>query len=376
MKVLSIGTDRKLFEEGSAVLERALGYASKVEELHMLVFTLKKERLSTKKINNLYLYPTNSLSQWLYVLDALKLSKKVIVENKLSSGSVISTQDPFQTGFVGVCLKHRFNLPLQVQIHTDFLNPYFSKSFFNKIRRTIASFVIPRADGLRVVSEIIKSSLKKSFPNLKINIDVLPIFFDIDDLLTRSVSRLDFTQFRFIVFMASRLTKEKRIDTALRAFSKIVADFPQAGLVIAGDGPEKNNLLALTKSLLLTKNVIFLGWQNDLVHLYKTADVFLLTSEYEGHGMTLVEAGVFGCPIVTTRVGIAKTDIFVNGQNSFICPVGDIECLSKAVIDLIEHPEKRRLFKKQMQDSIKAMAISKEEYTAKYIALLEKVNES
>ena len=70
MKVLSIGTDRKVFDKNSQVFERVLGYASKMEESHILVFTLKKEGLLKQKINNLYLHPTNSFSQWFYVWDA------------------------------------------------------------------------------------------------------------------------------------------------------------------------------------------------------------------------------------------------------------------------------------------------------------------
>jgi glycosyltransferase involved in cell wall biosynthesis len=57
-----------------------------------------------------------------------------------------------------------------------------------------------------------------------------------------------------------------------------------------------------------------------------------LTSEYEGYGMTLIEALAASCPIVTTKVGIAKTDLFKDGVNSFVCPVGDVDCLSKKII--------------------------------------------
>ena len=61
MKVLSIGTDRKLFEKESAVLERSMDYTSKLEEFHIIVFSLKKHNLSQKDEGNLHIYPTNSL---------------------------------------------------------------------------------------------------------------------------------------------------------------------------------------------------------------------------------------------------------------------------------------------------------------------------
>ncbi len=375
MKVLSIGTDRKLFEGGSAVLLRSLDIACKMEELHIIVFSLRKHDLSSKKIKNLYIYPTNSNSRTGYISDALKIAKNVVLNSDFLRGqSVISTQDPFETGLVGYRLKKRFNLPLQIQIHTDFLSPYFKNSFLNRIRVILAKFLIPKADGLRVVSSFIGDSIKKLSPALKTQPDILPVFIDIENILKdNSEYVIDFPQFDFTVLMASRLTKEKRIDVALDAIKKVTKQFPKSGLIIYGNGPEKNNLEVKVSSLGLTKNVVFIGWREDLVSLYKTFDIFLLTSEYEGYGMTLIEAGASGCPIVTTDVGLAKTDLFKDGQNSFVCPVGDVDCLSKKIILLLSDKSKRQLFKQRMQDSIKSMALSKEEYTANYIGLLEKL---
>ena len=145
------------------------------------------------------------------------------------------------------------------------------------------------------------------------------------------------------------------------------------GLTISGQGPEQSNINDLAEELSIASNLKIRGWQDPdiLIDHYKLSDVFLLTSEYEGYGMTLIEAAAAGCPIVTTEVGIAKTNLFKNGENSFVCPVGDVDCLADSVIELLSHPEKRELFKRQMQASIKAMSISREQYVAQYIGLLE-----
>lgn len=405
MRVLSIGTDRRLFEGSSAVLARNIEYASKMDELHIIVFSLKKLGLEPFSVDNLHIYPTNSSSRLFYIFDAIRVGKR-IVENcdqifndgkEYKNGStpvvklkiensrnvVISCQDPFETGLAGYFLRRKFGFPLQFQVHTDFLSSYFKNSFLNIIRVRIAKFLIPRAQGLRVVSSVIETSITKHFPGLKIVPKVLPIFVDVDkiltasNLLTLSVSKLEvFSRFKFSILMASRLTKEKRIDVALYALKKIIGEFPQTGLIIAGDGNQRKKLENLTKKLGINNNVVFAGWQKDLISYYKTADLFLLTSEFEGYGMTLIEAGASGCPIVTTRVGIANTNLFVNGKNSFVCPVGDVACLSESILELIMSNEKRELFKREMQDSIKTMAITKEDYTAKYVALLESLIKS
>ena len=87
--------------------------------------------------------------------------------------------------------------------------------------------------------------------------------------------------------------------------------------------------------------------------------------------MTLVEAAASGCPIVTTRVGLAKTDLFKDGVNSFVCSVGDVECLSNKLSDLISNPEKAREFASRMQNDIQKLSITKEDYVTKYVGLLE-----
>ncbi len=374
MKVMLIGTDRKLFTLGSPVLSRTLEYAKKIEELHVLVFTLKSEGHAFKKVGNLFLHPTNSITKWFYVFNAKKLGVKIILENKFVKGdSVISSQDPFQTGHVGLFLKNRFSFPFQVQIHTDFLSRHFRSSFLNKIRVRVSKKIIPKADGIRVVSSVIADSLKKEFPKLSVTPSILPVFVDIEKIFHTPITHdleKEFPQFKFTIFMASRLTKEKRFDTALFALKKIIKQYPHAGLVIAGDGPQKSYIEALAKRLKIDKHVALIGWQNDLVSYYKTCDTFLLTSEYEGYGMTLIEAGAAGAMIVTTKAGVAQTSLFDDERNAHVCPVGDDECIANCIIGVIMDNQRRELFAHNIQQAIRATAISQEEYSEKYVELL------
>lgn len=383
MRVLSIGMDRKLFEEGSPVLLRSAEYASKLEELHIIVFSLKKHNLSDKKINNLYIYPTNSNDRISFLLDAYNLGKKIITENSfVNRESVITTQDPMT--IVGFFLSKKFKFPLQLQIHTDIFNPYFQKSginlknfwYSNPVQKLFSDWFIGRVDGIRVVSEEVKQSILSRHPNLKASIDVLPIFIDTEYLANTYPARdikKDFPQFSHIILMASRLSPEKRIDLAMEVFKKIINKFPLAGLVICGEGPEEVKLRKLIKQLGLYDKVMILPWQKDLLSYYKTADIFLLTSEFEGYGMTIIEAGSAGSPMVVTKVGIAKSNLFQNGENCFVCPVNDSACLSDRVVELIGDNTKKDLFKRKMQDSIKSVSKTKDEYVKEYVLLLEKL---
>jgi glycosyltransferase involved in cell wall biosynthesis len=368
MKALIIGTDKKLFENGP-VLDRHRLYAEKMEALYFVVFTLKKDDLLPTHIGNLHVYPTNSKNKLSYISDAFKISKEIILGADLKD-FVVSSQDPFETGIVAYRLKKKFGIPLQVQIHTDFLSFYFKNSLLNILRVYIGKFILGKADGVRAVSKTIKDSININ------KTDVLPVYINKNEILEekpRFDLKLKFPGYSYYILMASRLSQEKRIDVALRAFKEILNKVQNACLIIAGEGKEKNNLLSLSHELKLDNRVKFIGFQNDLISCYKTSDIFLLTSEYEGYGLVLVEAGLGGLPIVTTKVGIAKTDLFKDGENSFVCPVGDIDCLANRLSELLSDPEKQKLFKERMQDSIKNTLLSKEEYVERYVGLLEKL---
>ncbi len=374
MKVLTIGSDRKLFETQSAVLLRSIEYAKHMEELHIVIFTQKSDNLTPVKNGNLFLYPTCSESKLGYVFDAYSIGKKIIPEHAFVRGkSVISAQDPFESGLVGYWLSRKFRLPLQLQIHTDFLSLYFKNNFLNRLRSVIASFLVPRAEGLRVVSKRIAQSLLKRFNRLKTQPEILPIFVDMVSLAQQEIRhdlRLQFPQFNFIFLMASRLTQEKNIDTALHAFAHVVKKFPSSGLFIAGSGPEEQHLRSVVISLHLEEQVVFMGWQDDLVSLYKNANTYLLTSFFEGYGMAFIEAAATGIPIITTPVGVAET-VCRDGENAFVCPIGDVECFTTRMEQLVMENATRELFKRRIRDSIQSMASDRDEYIAKYIGLLE-----
>lgn len=385
-KVISISTDRNIFKEDSAVRVRQAEYGALFEELHIIVFT-KTSAYLPKKVQiapNTWVYGTHSVAKLFHISRAEKIAGSIIVDRKMSSGnSVVTVQDPFETGLVGARLKKKFGLPLHVQIHTDFLSPHFSRQFFlNSFRVRMAKKLLPQADAVRVVSKKIADSLSVSAEvKLKPGIvpTVLPIFVDINKF-ENSPATLDlkkkYSQFNFIILTASRLTTEKNIPLALEVFTKLVAIYPQIGLVIVGSGPEEVNLKWAAKQLGVEKSVIFEAWQNDLFSYYKTADLFLLTSNYEGYGLTLVEAVASRCPVVSTDVGIASElfDIAESSKNGSVCPIGGSECLFKSISQFIQNPDIRDKSVNESLGRLDRVLISdKSTYLKRYRESLENI---
>ncbi len=375
MNVISIGTDRKLFEKESGVYKRTLEYSTLFTELHIIVFAKKSLTLKETQIApNVWIYPTNSVSKFFYVWDALSLAKKVIRKKTWDTKStVITCQDPFETGLVGVRLKKKFNFKLQLQIHTDFLSAEFIKqTLVNRLRVKVAQYTLKYADSIRVVSERIKRSVIEKIQISEKKISVLPIFVNRELFNTSQLQHITlYPQFSSTILMASRLTKEKNIIFALDVFKEVREKYPKTGLIIIGEGPEVSNLKAHAKKLKIQDSVIFEPWQNNLASYYASADIFLLTSLYEGYGMTLVEAGLSGAAIVTSDVGIAG-DALKDSENAFICTVNNKDAFVQKISQLLSNTELKNKFKVQIQKDINNFILQdKKEYLKLYKQSLE-----
>jgi len=359
MNLLVINLDKGIFLPGSASLERLKDYSRLVDKIFVIVWTEKKEQPIIFQ-DRLFVYSTDSRFKLLYFLDTIRIFRDIKKNNKID---LIFTQDPFETGLIGWLIARKNKIPLQLQIHTDFLNPYFWKeSLLNKIRVMLAKFLIPRADCIRVVSERIKNSLLRVTclaarrARCPLCVATLPIFVDIKKIQAAPIKtdlRQKYPHFNFIILMASRLTAEKNIILAISAMTKIVKKFSKIGLIILGSGPKEQNLKLKIKNLKLSDNVVLEPWTNDIVSYYKTADLFLITSNYEGYGMSLVEAAAARRKIISSDVGIAdeileRENIFKTGDQK------DLENkLERAIKDEIKPP---RMVK----------AKSKEEYLQEY----------
>jgi glycosyltransferase involved in cell wall biosynthesis len=334
MKILMLSTDSLLFRSGSEVRERISLYGRYVEEMHIIVYT--KDGFKEEKIAwNVHLYPTNTKIRPLFFFDAARALRRILKRNAID---LITSQDPFGH-ILAIFFGKIFKTKVQVQIHTDFLSPFFRReSFMNYLRYRAYSFSIRRADCVRVVSERLRGGIIKTYKVPSSKITVLPIFTDIERLKKEKENeefRKKYKNFDFIVLMASRLTIEKNIPLALSAFALLVKKFPRACLVIVGDGPEKEKISRIVKELGIGFNVFLEGWVDNISGCLKASNLFLLTSNYEGYGRTIIEAFVLGVPVVSTNVGIAKE------AGAYIAE-GEERAIEKAIESFIKNKNENR----------------------------------
>ncbi|MEX0935054.1 MAG: glycosyltransferase family 4 protein [Candidatus Paceibacterota bacterium] len=361
MKVLMIssGTNTKFFERESSVRKRMAEYGSIVDELHIIVFSPKGYEVE-QIADNVWVYPTNSVSKLFYSFDGIRIGKTIVDGDEW----IITAQDPFEAGFAAWSLSYFFEIPFEVQVHGDIYNTYFiTGNTFNVFRRPVGFFVLPKADHIRVVSQRIADSLQnRGIPKEKIT--VFPVVVDID-VFKKSEPSFDvydkYPQFDSVLLAVSRLEVEKDIPTALRALAYIVQKGINAGLVIVGTGRLKKDFRDLVKNLGIEKRVIFEGWQDDLVSYYKTADIFLNTSLHEGYARTLIEAAASGIPIISTDVGIVG-DILIGDRDIEVCDTGDEICFATKTSELLKNEKKYSQLRKHARNSVEAHIYSQKGY--------------
>jgi len=131
-----------------------------------------------------------------------------------------------------------------------------------------------------------------------------------------------------IIGTVGRLASEKNQVLFLEAAHRALQKGLKATFLLAGTGPEEQNLRSLAEKLGITSSVRFLGQVQDRVNLYKTLDLFALTSLYEGLPIVLLEAMASGIPVVSTDLeGIHHA--LEGGRHGTLIPSGDTQALTR-----------------------------------------------
>lgn len=196
--------------------------------------------------------------------------------------------------------------------------------------------VLPWADGMIVVSPGVGDDLGKAFglkmPIHAIGNPVLPL--DAGALYDEPV--LPWPPHPGPTFLGvGRLSLQKDFATLIRAFAKVRAVRP-ARLVILGEGPEGEALRGLAKALGVAEDVLIPGFADTVHPYYRMADVFVLSSAWEGFGNVLVEAMAIGTPVVSTDCPNGPAFILENGRYGDLVPVGDAEAMAAAMLRALE----------------------------------------
>jgi glycosyltransferase involved in cell wall biosynthesis len=139
------------------------------------------------------------------------------------------------------------------------------------------------------------------------------------------------------IISVGSLKAEKNQALLIRSFAR-VRQVRAAKLMILGSGELAPELEDLARSLGVGDNVQFAGFIADPWPYYASADLFVLSSDYEGYPLVLIEAMMCGVPVVATNCESGPREILDSGRFGRLVPVGDEAALANAMQAELEHP--------------------------------------
>lgn len=147
----------------------------------------------------------------------------------------------------------------------------------------------------------------------------------------------------YVVSCVARLSPQKRHLDLLEAFAHVRAAIPGARLLLAGVGPLEDDVREGARQLGIEPGVELLGLvtRAELPDLLASTDVVALASAWEGLPVALIEALAAGKPIVASDAG-GNRELVHHGENGLVVPVGDVDALAQALLELGLDPAARQ----------------------------------
>lgn len=140
------------------------------------------------------------------------------------------------------------------------------------------------------------------------------------------------------IIAVGRLDEQKNFEMLIRAMKKSLDVHRDIQLKIYGEGQLRTSLQHLIDENKLQESVFLMGRSSDMLTVYHNADMFILSSNYEGMPNTLIEAMAVGLPCIATDCETGPADLIITNENGILFPVGREERLVEAINQLIENP--------------------------------------
>lgn len=300
------------------------------------------ENVNLVMINKRFPLP---LRQILFLKKMITFGKKadlIYVQNAMAAGvpSVMAAKflhKPIILKFVGDgAWEKAFGRGETKKFLDDFLkNP--DAGFKSKLRIWIQKKVLNNVDKIIVPSEYLKNILL-TYYHIREN-KIITIYNAADSGPEGNIPRIPESH-NHQVLAIGRLVSWKGIDKVIEAIKILEKDYPDIKLVVAGDGPEMNNLKKLASDLSIIERVKFLGnvSRKETASLRQQSEVFVLNSVYEGLPHSVLSSFSAGIPVIATDIPGTNEAVY-DGKTGLSIPTNDPRALAQAIKKIFSDKE-------------------------------------
>lgn len=267
------------------------------------------------------------------------LLRKIIYREKPSV--VISFLDyaNIATILASFLLKKKFKLLISVRNN---LHESLSGVRWPRTKRFLIKFTYKKVDRIIAVSEGCKKILINEFQITPEKIITIYNPVPVERIIEKckeDVCHQFLKQYKEIKVIVSigRLESQKRFDRLLRAFSLVKQIEQNVCLIILGEGPLKEELKSLAEQLKIKGSVDFVGFKMNPYAWMARADIFVLSSDYEGFPNVILEAMACGIPVISTDCPFGPNEIITDGRNGILVPMSNERVLANAMISLLQN---------------------------------------
>ena len=306
------------------------------------------------RVDNYMIHPNNFID-WIMQLNFNLIAKATEIINKEGGFDVIHAHDWLVT-YAAKSLKNAYDIPIVATIHATEAGR--NSGIHDDTQRYINDtewLLTYEATEVIVNSNFMKNDLQRLFGLPYDKINVIPNGINLNNF-TGIERDYDFRrQYAMdnekIILYVGRLVYEKGIQHLIAAMPKILSNYHDAKLVIAGKGGMIDELKAETSSLGLDNKVYFTGYMDSkkVQKMYKCADVAVFPSTYEPFGIVALEAMLAGVPTVVSDVG-GLDEIVTHGVDGMKSYAGNPNSIADSVTALLyDHQLATNISKKARQ---------------------------
>ena len=253
---------------------------------------------------------------------------------------------PFLFHSVTVCLLARRFSSCNLPLICSFRNTLgYGRKRKEQTKLMYLKHLLPDAEKIHAVSQGVADSIVDHIPEVQNKVVTIlnPIPHNVTSLSQQSINhkwlssepRNESNIFPKIILAAGRLIEQKNFLMLIRAFAEVRSQL-DVRLILLGDGPQREKIYELINSLKIEEAVSMPGWVDNPYSFMANADLFVMSSSWEGCPNVLLEALACGCSVVSTDCPSGPSEILEHGRWGRLVPVNDQTALADAIVATLE----------------------------------------